>query len=361
MTGHLDEAFERLNQAENVAGRRGFEKALAMIHRIRGNLYFPLGKLDDCLAEHELARRHARRARSPEDEARALGGLGDAEYARGRMRTAHRHYERCIERCRQHGFGRVEVAHLSMLAGTLRYLDRRHDSLTTGQESLEGAIKVGHRRAEMLASALVGMTLFEMGDIAEARRANDAALAIARQLNSKRFQSLFLLSIARSLFLEDMWPQGIAHMRESLALSRETGMTFIGPAVLSTLALFTDDPEERETALDEGERVLDSGCVGHCHFWFYRDAIDVALALRDWSAVDGYAGALEAYTQSEPLPWTRFVVARGRALAAFGRGDGGAEIDAEIDRLIGEAERVKHRVLLPELLEARGHRGSGRR
>jgi len=352
ITGGSEEAFECLEFAEKVAAATGLDKALAMIHRIRGNLYFPLGELDRCLNEHELARRHARRAKSPEDEARALGGLADAEYARGRMRTAHRYFESCISRCRRHGYGRVEVAHLSMLAGTLRYLNRLEDSLSVGRDAVEGATKVGHRRAEMLARGMAGMTLFEMGEFAEARRFNDGALRIARRLESRGFQSVYLLSAARNLFAEGEWTVGMERLRRSLALSRDAAMTFIGPAVLSALALFTDDPEERTSALTEGERLLESGCVGHCHFWFYRDAMEISLKRQDWPAAERYAAAFETFTQPEPLPWAEFIMARARALTEWGRGRRDSELAAEIHRLVGEGERVKLRIALPELLRA---------
>jgi hypothetical protein len=107
---------------------------------------------------------------------------------------------------------------------------------------------------------------------------------------------------------------------EAIAVSRETGLTFFGPRILAELALAADDPAEQQKALSEGEKILGEGCVGHNHLWFYRDAMEVALSARDWSAVDRYAAALAAFTEPEPLPWSNFFIARGRTLADFGRG-----------------------------------------
>ena len=52
---------------------------------------------------------------------------------------------------------------------------------------------------------------------------------------------------------------------------------------------------------------------------------------------------------AEPLPWRRFVVARGRALATHGRGKRDAATLAEIAELRGEAMRVGLRIALPAL------------
>jgi tetratricopeptide (TPR) repeat protein len=110
ITDEYDEAYAALEKAEAAASDRGLTLELAQIHYIRGNLHFPLGKIDDCHVEHELSLKYAREAESPEAEARALSGVADAEYLRGRMITAHDHFRRCIELCREHGFGRIEVA-----------------------------------------------------------------------------------------------------------------------------------------------------------------------------------------------------------------------------------------------------------
>jgi hypothetical protein len=56
---------------------------LARLHHLRGNILFPLGKIEGCREAHEQGLAYARRLGSPEAEARALGGLADAAYAQG--------------------------------------------------------------------------------------------------------------------------------------------------------------------------------------------------------------------------------------------------------------------------------------
>jgi len=94
-------------------------------------------------------------------------------------------------------------------------------------------------------------------------------------------------------------------------------MAYIGPMLLGTLAHLTGDAAERRAALAEGEALLAEGSISHNHLWFYREAIEAALLEADYEAVERYAQAFEAYTRPEPLPWADFLIARGRALAAF--------------------------------------------
>ena len=146
-------------------------------------------------------------------------------------------------------------------------------------------------------------------------------------------------------------------VREALAISRETGMAFLGPALLAWLALFTDDDAERRAAVAEGEALLAAGSVSHNYFFFYRAAIETALATEDWCAAERYAAALEDYTRAEPLPWSDFVIARGRALAAWGRGERDATAVERLRGLRAHAERAGLRNALAALEAALGAPG----
>jgi tetratricopeptide (TPR) repeat protein len=93
----LDEAFAALDAAEQEAGSADLPDELARLHHLRGNLFFPLGNIAGCREAHEQALDYAQRASSTDLEARALSGLGDAEYNRGRMITANGYFRRCVE------------------------------------------------------------------------------------------------------------------------------------------------------------------------------------------------------------------------------------------------------------------------
>ena len=83
-------------------------------------------------------------------EATALGGLGDAEYVRGRMISAHERFRRCVELSEQHGFGRIEVANRLMMAFTQWFAGDTRGALAVADRGIARAAQVGHRRADMV-------------------------------------------------------------------------------------------------------------------------------------------------------------------------------------------------------------------
>lgn len=135
----------------------------------------------------------------------------------------------------------------------------------------------------------------------------------------------------------------------SVLKKSESGITFKGPAMLVILACATNDADERRAALGKAESMLSEGSVGHNHLDFYEDAMEGSLRMAEWDEVDRYAQALEDYTRPEPLPRSEFFIARGRALAAHGRGNRDQASMAELQRLHDEAEGIGLKFVLPTL------------
>jgi hypothetical protein len=129
-------------------------------------------------------------------------------------------------------------------------------------------------------------------------------------------------------------------------------MAFLGPMALGTLALVTRNSDRRRSALSEAEELLRGDSVSHNFLGFYPDAMETCLQMGEWDEVDRYAQALEDYTSAEPLPYTDFFIARGRALAAFGRGDRDDATMQELQRLRDEAEHIGLKVAIRALQEA---------
>lgn len=333
-----EEALEALEQAERAAEACGLLEERSALHHLRGNLYFPLGNIEACREQHELALRYAQRAESPEAEARAFGGLGDAEYARGRMITAHRYFTRCVEVSREHGFGSIEAANAVMLGAAEYYFEPSSKVLASARAALDIAKRYGHPRAELVSQLLVYRMLFEMNELRRARKHIEEAQALVRRFGARRFEPENLNILARICLSEGDDSRAVELLEEAYELSRQTGIAFTGPRVLASLALATDSSERRRWALEEGDRLLRAGAVSHNYLVFYRDAIDLCLEHADWEGVERYAAALEAYTRAEPLPWSDFFVARGRALAAW---RGGHRDEATLQEL----ERVRDKGL----------------
>ena len=341
-----DEALAILDRVEVMARDHGDARDLSLVHYYRGNIYFPLGNIAGCLEQHEQARRYAHDADSPEDEARALGGLGDAYYLGGRMITAHGFFHRCVELCRLNGIRAIEVANLPMRGHTGLYMNDLPGALDDCQAAAEAAAEAGNRRAEMISrGSCLGKVLFDMADLAAARREFEKALGLASGLGARRFEPMYQLYLGKLLAIEG----DRSAATDVVATSRDTGIAFAGPMALGALAVVSEDADVRQDALAEADRLLASGCPSHNHIWFHRDAMEACLGAEDWTGVERYATALAEYTRVEPLPWCDLFIARARALAAFGQNGRDAATMAELQRVRDEINRIGLKVALPAL------------
>lgn len=318
--------FEHLRRAHEIATKHNFLEELASIHFLWGSLLFTRGHLEACLEQHELSLGFAERTRSPYLQARALSGLGDAYYMDGRMQSAYDSFNRSIELAREFAFDRIIAGSLYMRGMALFYRNELRAGLRDSLDAVTAAQKSGHKRAEVVArTGCVAWIRYEMADFEQARAQLESGLQLARQIGARRFEPNSLSFLARILAITGDRRQACEYARESVAVCRATGMTFLGPMSLSALALGTDDPAERDQALEEGWSYLRSGGLSHNQLWFHRDAIDVFWAAELPDSMDRHADALHEYTRAEPVPWSRFHIARARALADHlrGRGDPG--------------------------------------
>jgi tetratricopeptide (TPR) repeat protein len=349
VTDDLAGAAADLEQAEAAAARQHLVAEQARIHFLRGNLCFPRGDLEGCLREHGLALELARSAGAAELEAMALGGLGDAEYVRGRMISAHDRFSECVGLCERHGFGRIEVANRPMMAFTQFFSGDTRGALAVAEVAIARAALAGHRRAEMIGHHAAFFCRHALTEFEAAARHAAAALTLAQQLGARRFETEALAFRAELNRLAGRRAEALADAEEAVRISRETGMAFLGPYALGALALASDDPAVCRAALAEAEALLGAGAVSHNHLLFPRDAAEAYLEAEDWDGVDRTAAELEQYTRREPLPFAAFYIERARALAARGRGQ---PDPAALDRIRGAGERLGLVVALPGVAAA---------
>jgi class 3 adenylate cyclase/tetratricopeptide (TPR) repeat protein len=335
------EALALLDRAQIIGTTHQLIDELASIHYLRGNLRFLRGDIDGCLEQHTRALSHAREVASPEREAQALSGLGDAYYMRGRMVSAHAHFDRCIELCREHALGGIEVANLAMRGITRYYQNDVVGGLKDAVDGARGASRVGHKRAEIIArSSCTGWILLEMGQLDEAREEVQMALELVRSVGTRRFEANPRIILSKILALQGRQGEARAMAEKGVACCRKTDMVFIGPMALAALALVTDDEDQRRRALAEGEAIVMSGAISHNYLYFYRDGMEVALRAGQPELVERYAAALEEYTRLEPLPWSQFFIERGRVLAEYLRGTRTDMLLADLRRLHDHARSV---------------------
>ena len=345
-------AFEALDEAEQLAAEVGLTAELAYIHYLRGNLCFPLGRIEECMAEHSQSLRLAQQIQSPRAEAMAQSGLADAYYLRGHMQTASERFKACVALCRQHGFGQIEVSNRHMIGWSRIHLMEFREALEDGKASDALAMEVRNNRSAMLSKMLVGIMQCQLGDLTSAEQSLRDADEIAQSMGSSNIQAQGLRQLA--MVYKRLGDQTRAEHYADLALAaiRQVGMTFIGPTVLAACAMVSDDPQQRCAFLDEAEAILESGCVAHNHLWFAEIAIDLALDRQDWPTALRYADQLERQTAAQPLAWSNFMARRARALAAAGSGRMDPSTRTELQVLKQQAEDCGLASPLPALIKA---------
>jgi tetratricopeptide (TPR) repeat protein len=339
MLDDFDGALSTLDRAQALASRLGLGRALSHAHHMRGNIYFPMGEIERCAAEHEAALRLAEAENLPEQIARAWGGLGDAAYMRCRMRTAHEHFERCVAISREHGLARVEVANLSMVGHCLCYLHRFDEALAVAREAIALGERVGHKRAMIVALNAVMEVSASRGPSPAARHEVERGLALARELGARRFEANCMMAQALQLLSAGGPESALPVLERALEIARRSGIGFVGPRILALLAAHTGEEVRRKALRAEARALLAAGAPGHNYFWFYRTEIEAALDAGDLEAADEAARSLAARTSAEPLPWSDFWIRTARALVGRARGAPAADVEAELRALLAEAER----------------------
>lgn len=342
-----EQALEALNNAEQAARNENLIEEQAHIHYLRGNLFFPLGRIDDCLKEHEASLELARQVSSAEAEAYALGGLGDAFYVRGHMKTAFENFKACVSVSQQRGFGRIEVANRHMLGWSRLHLMEFNEAAEDGKAAAEMAIEVSHRRAEVLGNFVAGFAESRLGNINSSAEHLDRALVLAQRIGAANFEANICRELAGLLASQGQIEEARNYADSALDIVRKMGMTFIGPAVLATWAKLQEDNKARLKALSEAETALDSGCVAHNQNWFAETAIDDALTRGEWDIAKKYALRLEKFTREQPLAWSDFMISRARNLSAWGRGERSKKLTGEIKALTKSAKDAGLKSALP--------------
>ena len=321
ITGDFDAAMLALSHAGPIAEALSLAVESSRIHHTRGNLYFSQGRATECEAQHTLALQYAEQSGDVECQANALSGLGDARYAQGRTRSALVYFRRCVALCDEQI--RIAGPNRCMVGHCLWYENDLTAAIAEARSACDDAQRFGIVPMQLFGQVTLTQLLIEAGRFEEAEPACARALALARIVGSRRYESTMLQSSAELRLRRGDRVQARQDLDQGLALARQTGMGFLGAALHARLARVVASAGERAQALSDGEALLKETGMAHSHLWFYRDAIEATLAAGEWADAMRYADALEAFVRAEPLPWVGLIVERSRALAgvAQARGD----------------------------------------
>jgi class 3 adenylate cyclase/tetratricopeptide (TPR) repeat protein len=330
-----DEIADILDEAEPIARKLELNYELAQILHVRGGVLFFQSDIDAGIETCRAALTYARKANSSEIIADALSGLGDAEYCRGHLVSALGYFEECITLAREHGIGRIIAANLTMKSLIFAFQNKIAQAIELHNETHELAVKTHNLRAEMINQVSGGYIWLVSGNLDKAEASIERSIVSARQLGSGLMEGTALGYLARIEYFQGKPEAACRTAMESLEILRKTeaGMTFRAPACLGVLALATSDEKVRRKAWQEAEALLSAGSISHNYFNFYEDAVETCLRLGEWDEADRFGQALENYNCDEPLVRCEYVVARGRALTAYGRGQRDEQSVEEIRRI----------------------------
>ena len=337
----FEDALNTLEQAEACVSEGNINRELSQIHYLRGNLYFPRGQVDYCMQEHSKALSYARLANDAHAEAKALGGLGDAAYAQGKMLSAYKHFRECLELCAEFNLSSVEAANRLMIGTTRIYLNETQQALEDALESAEIARTVGHKRAEIVSRLTAGWILLDMQSLSQASEQIERGLTLARDIGAKRFDPFLSESLARYHYYNGDKKLARDIINKAWNDIQDQGIEgFIGPWIISCCALLAEDNEEADALLKTGSELLKENCIGHNYYRFYVNAIESALLRQNFSAANNFINDFASYTQIEPAPWSDYYLQRAKLIARAMQGDCSAELNGELKAIKTEGEQA---------------------
>ena len=254
----VDAALAALAEAEPLA--QGLARESCELHYIRGNLHFARGDNDACRAEHQAALGFAESLADPLWEVHATSGLGDADYADGRMVSALARFRRCVELCDAHGLTRAAIANIAMVGYCRTFLLEFDEGMADFETAHRLAVEIGipvrrdvHAGKPGFASRLLQSPCRRPAVPRARTRAcrRDRREAVRWRCSSP--------SAPRPCSRWDARTRRARTWSAALALFRETGMRFWGPMALALRARMQADERERERDRAEAETPARAG------------------------------------------------------------------------------------------------------
>jgi class 3 adenylate cyclase/tetratricopeptide (TPR) repeat protein len=325
-------AMRALDEAHPLAERHDLALELAQIEHYRGAVTFALGDVDAVAAHHERSLAHARRAGSAEWEVRALSGLGDALYARGRFADAANAFMRCTELADRLGMRRYALVNRAMYGDSIFYLLRAAESVRVLREVAEEARGLRAARAELLALESLSLMATLAWRTDDGVTVADESLRLSRALGVTFFELTSLIALVEIHASRGDRATARRWLDDAIACAATLRSAFLEGAIEGLRLRLSDDPAERAALRGRGATLASRAAIGVS--MFHRNAIEAAIEHGEWDTIDAAASALEALD----APYTSFVAARGRAWARWGLGERSAALDEELARLRAVAD-----------------------
>lgn len=304
--GELTEAIERVT---------GDSYLLAELHHHLGNALFPMGQSDTCLQAYTDGLRYAQTSDDVFSLARAEGGLGDANYQRGAMKSAFHHYDRCVELALAHDMSSLAAANIPM-RGLAAAFDLDMARYSADCESATQLAKItGNVRHRLVTINVLSCMAPYMDDTSAAIELAQESLEVSLSIGVRRF-----IADSYSTLAHLHWISG--DIKNALSCS-DLGLEHYGVDLLSfgaaitygVKALCSADMAQRNSFLEQGYALLAKGSISHAHLFFYTISIEALLKGGEFEKAMLDADKLEHYVRGEPVAWACFYVDQSRLIA----------------------------------------------
>ncbi|TWC22028.1 MULTISPECIES: tetratricopeptide repeat protein [unclassified Pseudomonas] len=318
----LDEEERLIEDMLPVAQALRAHTALARLHQLHGNIYFPRGDYVECRRLHEEALSFARIGRDLETEAKALSGIGDSYYAQGNMQTAYEVFDQCVRLCERHGLVDVEAGNRSARGSAQFYLGQPHLALRDATDAIEYSRRIGNHRAEVFSRLTASWVLAASAQQASAEQQLTCALELARNLGASRFEAILLEGLARVALHQGERKQAQTLIMDAANLVERFDLhRYIGPWIYGSLAMMVDDPQLSDQALLKGETQLTQACLAHNTLRFRVAAAEACLLAGNIEQAIRHGQQMAVLPESASCAWVSHHVRLIDVASQWLRGD----------------------------------------
>jgi tetratricopeptide (TPR) repeat protein len=310
-------------EAIRIARSGGYESGAAWGYAELAYSKSLRGKPLEALADGQEALGSFRRLGDARGEARALYALGTGCYHLSRWREARRYYEAGLALSLSQRDGEQALAARVALHSVLNSMGEFTAALAGCRRVLPIVSKggSGHDQYHMATLTDIGYACVELGRLPEARRAHQAALALATRLKNPTRQAMALINLGEVALRERRFASAVGHCARAEAL----GAAVANPVIVASAQYGRGAAQTGQGRFTEAADAL-RACLatGRAH----RRPDSVGLAWLGFSALFLRAG--------DPAKAAR----AARKAAALAAQSGNRGLENEAGKALADAERA---------------------
>ena len=258
----LDRAASQLGLASRIAKENTVpNKIKAELEHEWGNNMFTRGHADKCRQHHLRAQSLAKLDNDLRMQAEALGGLGDAFYAEGNLRSAHGYCMQCIQMAESADLALISIAHQPMVGYIDLLLSPGDSSIARLYDATVNARRWKSAQYELYALVLLSEALVFAMRLDETKSQLGRIDELLSTFGGHRFApDIFYIEILLQ------WVAGEHDLAYQQALkgARLYGADpYMGSTFQGILAALSDDEEVADNAMTSGENLLRQSSAAH--------------------------------------------------------------------------------------------------